>query len=531
MIDDRQILKLRRLLSSGKTLVESSLRTGMCERTARKYRAMKHLPSETKVPRAYRTRTDPLEAIWPSIEAQLVESPGLQAKTILDWLCREHPGKFDGSHLRTLQRRIKLWRGSVGPAKEVYFTQVHHPGDLSASDFSDMSGLDVTIAGQLHSHMVYHFVLTYSNWEAVTHCYSESFESLSEGIQNALQLLGGTPLRHRTDRLSAAVNNQCDRSEFTERYTSLMAHYGVAIERTQPRSPNENGDVESSHRGFKTAVDQSLMLRGSREFASLEDYKQFLQSVVDNRNGTRSKRVNEEVAKLRTLPTSRLESVRIERVRVRGGSTVQVGRNTYSVHSRLIGEQVEARIYVSHIEIWYAQSRVDRFDRLRGIDKHSVNYRHIIDWLVRKPGAFKNYCYQDSLFPTTNFRIAYDALLERHSERQAAKEYLAILYMAAQESESQVNEILRTLIASSSPISSSQVQILVSLESSRIPGVTEVTIDPINLNSFDELLDETGSWYSTDQAVESGVNDCSQQCAESMSGSNETELTCYGEQR
>jgi hypothetical protein len=502
VIQDRQVKKLHRLLSSGKSLAESALRTGMSERTARKYRSMEQLPSETRTPRTYRTRQDPLEAIWPSVEAQLVESPGLQAKTLLEWLCREHPGVYDQSHLRTLQRRIKQWRGSAGPAKEVFFSQVHHPGDLSASDFSDMSGLDVTIAGQHHAHMVYHFVLTYSNWEAITLCYSESFESLSEGLQNALHRLGGVPHRHRTDRLSAAVNNQCDRREFTGRYQALMEHYGVTIEKTQPRSPNENGDIESSHRGFKTAVDQALMLRGSREFSSVESYKEFLQSIVDSHNLSRNKRVNEDLAQLRSLPMYRLESIRKERVRVRSGSLIQVSRNTYSVHSRLIGEQVEARIHMDHIEIWYAQKCVERFSRLRGRDKHLINYRHIIDWLVRKPGAFANYRYQDSLFPTTNFRMAYDALREHHGERYSTREYLAILHLAARESESQVDEALRRLLAVPESISSSQVRQLVHSDSSQLPSVTDVDVEPVNLSSFDSLLDETDSWYSETRVVE-----------------------------
>ncbi len=505
MIQDRQVKKLHRLLSSGRTLVESALRTGMSERTARKYRSMDQLPSETRTARNYRTRQDPLESIWPSIEEQLLESPGLQAKTLLEWLCREHPGVYDQSHLRTLQRRIKQWRGSAGPAKEVFFSQVHHAGDLSASDFSDMSGLDVTIAGQHHAHMVYHFVLTYSNWEAITVCYSESFESLSEGLQNALHRLGGVPLRHRTDRLSAAVNNQCDRREFTGRYQALMEHYRVTIEKTQPSSPNENGDVESSHRGFKTAVDQALMLRGSREFPNIQSYEEFLQSLVASRNMSRSKRVSEDVGQLRGLPMSRLESVRKERVRVRSGSLIQVGRNTYWVHSRLIGEEVEARIYMDHIEIWYAQKCVDRFSRLRGRDKQLINYRHIIDWLVRKPGAFENYRYQDDLFPTTNFRMAYDALRERHDARRSAKEYLAILHLAARESESQVDNVLRGLLAGPEPLSSAQVHQLVQSDCSQLPSVTDVDIEPVNLASFDSLLDETDSWYSdtgADEAVD-----------------------------
>ncbi len=456
---------------------------------------MNKLPSETVIPRTYRTRRDPLELIWPSIEEHLRSSPGLQAKTMLEWLQREHPGEYDESHLRTLQRRIKQWRASEGPAKEVYFAQVHHPGDLCASDFTDMNGLSVTIAGHRLDHMVYHFVLTYSNWEAITLCYSESFESLSEGLQNALQRLGGVPRRHRTDRLSAAVNNHCNRREFTQRFTALMNHYSVSVEKTQPRSPNENGDVESSHGAFKNGMDQALLLRGSREFASLESYKEFLQSVADTRNDSRNKRTQEELAKLRALPTSRLESMRIERVRVNSGSLIQVSRNTYSVHSRLIGERVEARLYVDYIEIWYAQKCVDRFTRLRGRDKYLINYRHIIDWLVRKPGAFENYRYQECLFPTTHFRMAYDALRSQHEERRATKEYLGILHLAARESESQVDAALRSTLDGAAPITAERMRLLVQAESERIPQVTDVEIQSVNLSSFDSLLDEKDSWY------------------------------------
>ena len=106
MIQDRQIKKLHRLLSSGKTLFESALRTGMSERTARKYRSMEQLPSETRTARTYRTRQDPLESIWPSTEERLVESPGLQAKALLEWLCREHPGIYDQSVIRNVERAI-----------------------------------------------------------------------------------------------------------------------------------------------------------------------------------------------------------------------------------------------------------------------------------------------------------------------------------------------------------------------------------------------------------------------------------------
>ena len=182
MIEDRQVRKLFKLLSSGMSLRLAALRSGMSETTARRYRALEKLPSDVKAEHDWRTRKDPFEAVWPEVEEQLRLNPGLQAKTLFQWLQREYPEKFQDGQLRTLQRRIKRWRATDGPAKEVFFSQTHHPGDLAASDFTHMTSLNVTIAGQLFDHMVYHFVLTYSNWEAVHLCYSESFQSLSDGL-------------------------------------------------------------------------------------------------------------------------------------------------------------------------------------------------------------------------------------------------------------------------------------------------------------------------------------------------------------
>jgi hypothetical protein len=493
VIHDSQIKRLRRLLSSGKTLAEAALRAGISEKSARKYRDMDKLPSQTKQPRTYRTRRDPLEPIWGRVEELLRENPGLQSTTVLEWLGREYPGEFDESHLRTLQRRMRQWRATAGPAKEVFFKQVHHPGDLAGSDFTDMRSLDVKIAGQRLDHLVYHFVLTYSNWEAITVCYSESFESLSQGLQNAFQRLGGVPRRHRTDRLSAAVNNQCDPREFTERYQQLMKHYGIAIEKTQPSAPHENGDAESAHRGFKTAVDQALMLRGKRDFASLGEYQEFLQKLVDQRNASRGKRLAEEMSRLRVLPERRLEDYRVERVRVNSGSLIQVQRNTYSVHSRMIGEQVEARIHMDHIEIWYAQKCVDRFPRLRGRDKYSINYRHVIDWLVRKPGAFAGYQYQESLYPTIRFRMAYDHLRTRHGEPLGTKNYLAILELAARESQSRVDEALGVLLESEEPWTAESVAGSVHSGAVQLAAPTAIEIEPVSLSVFDGLLESAGS--------------------------------------
>lgn len=494
MVTDRQVRKLFGSLSSGETLARAALRSGMTEKTARRYWDMGKLPSEAKVEHTWRTRPDPFQEVWPAVVEQLEVNPGLQGKTLFAWLQREYPGRFEDGQLRTLQRRVKQWRASEGPGKEVFFSQVHRPGDLCASDFTHLSSLGVTIAGQPLDHLVYHFVLTYSNWESVTLCYSESFESLSEGLQHALWKLGGVPQRHRTDRLSAAVNNLSDSREFTDRYQGLMNHYGLRMEKIQPRHAHENGDVESSHHHFKTAVDQALMLRGSRDFPTLNAYVAFLDKIVEGRNAGRQKRLAEERAALRELPPQRVDTFRQVGAQVNSGSLIQVLGNTYSVHSRLIGEQVKVRVYADDLEVWYAQKRVDRFPRLRGRGKHRVNYRHIIDWLVRKPGAFENYRYREDLFPTSHFRIAYDVLRDRRSKEAATKDYLELLRLAAYENETVVDDVLRTLLARDAEDEWTLDTVRSMLRTGGEPGdtfsATDVQIDEVDLAVFDNLLND-----------------------------------------
>lgn len=500
----------------------------MSERTARRYRKMGKLPSESQLEgeRDWRTREDPFEVVWPQVLEQLEVNPGLQAKTILAWLQREHPGEFDDGQLRTLQRRVKHWRATDGPPQEVFFGQVHLPGDLCASDFTHMSSLGVTIAGQSLDHMVYHFVLTYSNWESVSLCYSESFESLSAGLQRALWQLGGVPLRHRTDRLSAAVNNPSESREFTARYQGLMRHYDLQMEKTQPRHANENGDVESSHRHFKTAVDQALMMRASRDFTDIASYTSFLDNIAEGRNAGRRKRQAEEQATLRALPAKQLESCRQVDAQVNRGSVIHVLGNTYSVHSRLIGERVRVRVYADHLEVWFAQRRVDKFPRLRGRGKHRINYRHIIDWLVRKPGAFENYRYRDDLFPTSHFRLAYDTLHDSRSKSAATKDYLEILRLAAYESEATVEEVLRTLLTQEP---SKEAWTLESIRTrvrspsdGAIKTVTDVHVDDVDLTTFDHLLGDVDQLEPDhshhDKEVDYDDNGCQTNAYQSSSG-------------
>lgn len=468
----------------------AAAKAGMDRKTARGYLGDPRLPSERKKDRTWLTRSDCFTEVWEQIREQVKTNPGLEAKTIFEALQRQHPGKFADGQLRTLQRRLKHWRATAGPEREVFFGQQHVAGRLGQSDFTRMGELNITIAGQSFPHLLYHFVLTYSNWEDVSLCYSESFESLSDGLQNAVWELGGVPLDHRTDRMSLAVNNASDEREFTKRYEALMRHYKMTGQKIQPRKANENGDVEQRHHRLKRAVDQALMLRGSRDFQSVEEYKAFLRALVKQLNAGRRERLRAEMQYLQALPASRLEGMKRERVKVDSGSLIYVDRNVYSVHSRLVGEKVEARVGAEIVEVWYAGRKVEELARLRGRGKHRVDYRHIIDWLVRKPGAFENYRYREELFPTSRFRMAWDALRET-SPLRANKRYLEILALAAKEGEARVDEALRCLLETGEPgegkLNAETVQSLLLAGDTPVPA-TSIDIAEVSLSSFDELL-------------------------------------------
>jgi hypothetical protein len=488
MIKDGQVRRLRRLLDAGKSLTVAAGRTGMDEKTARKYRDLERLPSELAKPRTWRTRADPFEEVWPEVLARLEAEPKLRPFALFGWLQEKYEGRFPESQRRTFERRVRAWRAVRGANREVIFPQVHTPGDLGASDFTHMSSLGVTIGGQPFDHLLYHFTLTYSNWEAVSVCFSESFEAFSRGLQDALWKLGGVPCRHRSDSLSAAVNNLSEDREFHARYRDLMEYYRVEPQRINVRKAHENGDIESSHGHLKALIDQALLLRGSRDFASREAYERFLQEVMDKRNASRSGRFEQEQEVLGELPPTRADyRTHVRGIKVHGSSTIRVKRNTYSVPSRLIGYKVDVMIDADFVEVWYGEVLVQRMPRLIGAGKYTINYRHVIDSLVRKPGAFENYQYREDMFPTSHFRMAYDWLCQGRSARAAAREYLKILQLAARDSQDVVQDALRAAIAENAPISAKAIRLAVE-QQQQLPAATDVIVEAPDLRDFDSLL-------------------------------------------
>ena len=489
MVSNNQVRRLRELMAKDNRIIVNAAKTGMDVKTARKYLHRDGLHSELATVHAWRTRKDPFNEVWKEVNPFLELNPGLEAKTLFEYLQRTHPGRFPEGQLRSFQRGVRRWRALEGPPKEVFFAQEHQPGYLCQSDFTYMHELGVTIGGEVFDHLLYHFVLTYSNWESGTVCFSESYESLSEGLQAALWELGAVPAVHQTDRMTAAVCHP-GREVFTQRYAGLLRHYGLEGRYCRVQQPNENGDIEQRHHRFKRAVDQALMLRGSRNFSSRADYEGFLRKLFEQLNSRRAGKLQEERKHLRPLPTVRLDCFKkVGPIRVTSGSTIKAGHNIYSVDSRLIGENVAVHLYAEHLEVWYAQRCLERIPRLRGDGKHRIQYRHVINWLVRKPAAFENYRYRADLFPSSRFRRAYDELKGHLAVTRAAAAYLAVLKLAAEESEDLVDRALGLLFDRRTAISLEAVAAALAEVRGAPSAAAGVTIAPVDVGVYDGLLE------------------------------------------
>lgn len=494
MVTDRQVRLLRKKRMAGMTLDAAASAAAMGERTARKWQRGP-LPSGTREARGWRTRRDPFEEVWATEVEPLLRSDTegkLEAKTIFEELCRRRPEQFEPGQLRTLQRRVRSFRAQHGPDKEVFFPQQHAPGKMASLDFTHGKELGVTIAGVLFVHLLFELVLAYSGWRFVQLAFGETFEALLSGLQNGLWELKGVPERVRMDNLSAATHElkQTGGRSLTARFAQVVEHYGFRASRIRPGESHENGVAEKAHDLLKSAIEQALLLRGSRDFESVEAYMAFVRRIVEDKfHRGRERLLAEERAALRPLPASRLPEYTRVRVRVRKWSTIQVAGRSYSVPSRLIGHWVEARVYADAIEVCQGDKTLERLPRLRGPDMHRIDYRHVIWSLVRKPGAFAAYRFREDLFPSLVFRRAYDALRARRGDR-ADVEYVRILHLAASTHEATVERALAQVLARDEAFDYATVKALAKPEE---PPVPELHIGAPDLTHYDLLLAAGGA--------------------------------------
>ena len=463
----------------------------MSERSARNWKDGP-LPSEGKQPRTWRTREDPFAGVWDEKVVPLLNSDVegvLDATTVLVVLNdgKQEAEKFTEGQVRTLQRRMRDWRALHGPGKEVFFEQVHPPGKEASIDFTHGTELGVTVRGALLVHLLFELVLSFSSWTWVKVAFGETYEALIDGIQGAFWDLGGRPAEARTDNLSAATHElkETGGRTLTKRFRAFLEHYDVRSTRIKPGKSNENGVVEQRHYRTKSAVAQALVLRGDKDFDSVGDYQLFVRDVVHRTHNAKcAEKLAIEREHLLPLPSTRVPSFTTFLPMVRRWSTISVNGRTYSVPSRLIGHEVEARQHADVVEVYFRGTLVESMPRLRGEATARIDYRHVIWSLVKKPGAFTQYKYREELFPTLVFRRAYDAM-KAGSER-ADVEYVRVLHLAASTMESHVEKALMVLLESGAPFDYMAVKAIAQPEE---PVVPHVAIGAPDLTQWDDLCE------------------------------------------
>ena len=476
---------------------QAAMKADMDRKTARRYVAAGKLPSEMKEPRWWRTRPDPFAEDWAAVTEMLAETPGLEAQTVLELLELKQPGRYNETHLRTLQRRIRRWRAEHGPAREVWFTQAHRPGEAAQTDFTSTAELGVTLAGQVFLHLLCVTVLPYSNWQWATVCLSESLAALRRGVQAALFQLGRVPRYHQTDHSTGATHqiarDAADRT-FNAEYAAMMRHFGMEPRTTAVGAKEQNGDVEAGHRALKRRLEQALLVRGSRDFGGQDEYERFVAGVVRKANAARGPRVAEDIEAMRPLVVERLPEYTELVVPVASTSTIRVKSCAYSVPSRLIGERVRVRLFEHRLEVYYADKLELGCDRLRG-KAARIDYRHVIWSLVRKPGAFARCVYRDELFPTVTFRRAYDAIQGTQPGIKGDVEYLRILHLAAGTIEADVEQALAALLADGAAVTADATKGRCTQMAaiSAAPAVPALETGPVDLAAYDTLLEEVAS--------------------------------------
>ena len=497
-ITDKQVKIYMNSRESGNTQALSSAKAGISERTGRDIEHGKRQAPQRKQ-RHWRTRPDPLAQVWASeLEPMLEQTPGLQAITLLEYLQARYPSQYADTVLRTLQRRVKEWRIFKGPAREVMFQQAHHPGALGLSDFTQLKQTTITIAGIKFEHLLYHFRLQYSKWSNLKVVMGgESFTALAEGVQSALQQLGGAPQEHRTDSLSAAFKNLSadEATDVTERYEALCRHYQMKPSRNNRGKGHENGSVESAHGHIKRRIEQALLLRGNNDFTSVDEYQAFIDEVVSSHNRRNAKALALEKPLLQPLPdVSTMDYTQVQAV-VTSSSTIDVRRVTYTVPSQLQGQTLQVRLYDNRLECFCGCKPVITLARVYSKDKNmrarSVDYRHVIHSLVKKPQAFRYSRLRDNLLPNDDYNRIWQHVDNTMEEKAACRFITGVLHLAATcHCETQLAKTILAGIEQSRPLSLAalQTQFTETKKASTQPAVNVVQHA---LHSYDDLLKPT----------------------------------------
>ena len=492
-ITKKQVKIYMETRKSGKTQLISSAKAGISERSGRAIEKGRHKGANAI--RHWRTRKDPLVEVWGKELVPMLEaSPLLTPITLLEYLQDKYSDSYPDSLLRTLERRIKNWRVLCGPDKEVIFRQIHEPGRLGLSDFTKLKGIIITIANKPLNHLLYHFRLAYSKWSYLKVILGgESYTALAEGLQESLWRLGGSPLEHRTDSLSAAFKNlsKDEQEDITRRYAEFCKHYNMQASRNNFGVKHENGAIEGPHGHLKRRIKQALLLRGSNDFKTIAEYQTWLDQTVQGHNRRNAKQIAIDKAALQALPMQKATDFTELVAKVSSSSTIDVRRVTYTVPSKLCGEILRIHLYHDRLYCYLGNQKITVLDRVYPTGKtrraRSINYRHVIKALVRKPQAFRYSHIRDELLPNNQYKKIWHHINTNITGKSACKLMVGILYLAAKhDCEEQLADYILKLIVVERPIYLPDLQNRYETKAIRQPNIE---VQQHSLQSYNLLVE------------------------------------------
>lgn len=415
----------------------AAARAGISKGTA--YKIDKGLHRSTRKPREGKpTRRDPFVNVWDSYLVPLLEKGVSNTTLLYKELQKKHPEEYlDKRNLRTLQRKVSVWKALNGVEKEVIFRQEKPaPGKKAIADFTMLKD-EITINGKLFKHKLFHLRLPHSGFTYIQafEGIGESFAIFSVGVQNGYHTFGGSTEELRTDSLSAAFKNlkKDARNDLTKRYRSLLAHYGVQGTRNNRGRAHENGAIESPHGHIKDRLKHALVMRESNDFTSIADYQQFITSVVGDYNREHEAAINIERKALKGLPSSRGVDYEEAIAVVAQTSTVNIKSVTYSLPSRLIGKTLTVKLHATELAFFLGTHKVITLKRIypeKGKQGYLIDYRHFIDSLRKKPRAFKGSVLRTYILPNDGYRDLWEYIEQQLDDREACKLMVELLALA-----------------------------------------------------------------------------------------------------
>lgn len=492
-LTNKQVHLYMKNRNKGATQEVAAAKSGISVRSARRIDKGQHQPVGRH---HWRTRKDPLETIWQSVlEPMLKQQPALTPITVLEHLQEIYPGQYPDSILRTLQRRIRTWKSQCGGEKEVMFMQEHQPGARALVDFTELKGVEVTIDGQPLQHRLFHFRLPWSHWSWMSVVLGgESYSALVEGLQNALHQLGGVPAEIRTDSLSAAWRSlpESARAQQTARYAAFCEHYSVLASHNNLGKGHENGAVESAHGHLKRRIRQALLLRGNADFTSVDEYRSFITTQVLRHNQRHAQAVLQERQYLRALPMKRCADYEELLVRVSASSTVTVKLVVYSVPSRLIGLMLKVHLWDDRLSFYNGSTEVHQCARVRPEKgkrrARSINFRHMLDSLGRKPNALFHASLREDILPDTRWSELWRVLCTRAAPGLACRIIVQALKIAAEHDDIDgPRKKLAQLLKSTNELTLDQVQRQLGVP---IQSTVSQPITQHKLSDYEKIVEE-----------------------------------------